>query len=965
MAMAQLEIISPHESTNKVIDLNPNSLLDILFTDLDDTPGGYDGSAGECVVVNTAGNALEFEDCSNATGSVNSSEYWDDLDTPADIDHNLLNNREWSVAGHIIDVDIDMDDNNLDNIDKAYFGTGAFISSDDSNHIDFHADSMDFHGNMSTIWNIILTDSDGSSLHNNLMFGGQHDAWLYYNGSDFIIDPDVVGDGDVVILGDARADNFVGNGSQLTDIIGTLYYADEDWINKNSTNAFIFNESKLATIYYNATQSLAVTGTIDGGVLSDTHHADGSYDGVTFNFSEESGSPGLDLRMNFTDIETFNAGVMRYKTSSLAGDYPVIQLWSYDDSIWEDYPTVAESESFATITQPAFDSTEHVSGEIVQMRIYKASNGNTQNHYYVDWITISKGYGTPAGEEVDPLSVHKTGGTMTGDLDMVNNLILFNASIDYLNNSGGLWWYNAAANFNASIRRLTSAGPEVQTDGLYIKDSRAIHLDALLIDITGMLGLADDQIIGFGDGPIGDNPDVAFYYNSTDERLVMEKKFGGVFHEFFVDANGSFNGSVTADEFCNATTCYSLVDFLLDTNRSDAEILSVSSVYNETDWVLAQSYLNKTYADTIYHPLEDQRVGTTDDVIFNDATVNGELLIENSAPYILFEDTDFLAGDTILKSGSYMGPDVTITLPSGSSTTLAGWSLPANMFTGNTLGMGQDFVHVGNTETKMVYGTDSISFGIKRDEMFKMYYVDAIGPLINIFNDGGKDVDTIVESANDHSLFFLNGGTDKIGISDSSPAALLDVGGGTATSIDGTDDLIVADDLEVDGDLYVEGNGQVDGNFTVNSSKSFLWSSSISVTMNGTSGSSNAMRSIFDEDSYNTFIPHNNSVPKGIIWDTTTGNFTIENAGLYYIDLRAIYNIASTDEVRTTIYKNDEVIWSWTVTVHSAVDPAPNPPALMQDVEAGDKIGFYAGPDDGVDTMQFIKGTTLNIFRIS
>jgi len=51
--------------------------------------------------------------------------------------------------------------------------------------------------------------------------------------------------------------------------------------------------------------------------------------------------------------------------------------------------------------------------------------------------------------------------------------------------------------------------------------------------------------------------------------------------------------------------------------------------------------------------------------------------------------------------------------------------------------------------------------------------------------------------------------------------------------------------------------------------------------------------------------------------------------------------------------------------VHSAIDPAPNPPALMQDVEAGDKIGFYAGPDDGVDTMQFIKGTTLNIFRIS
>lgn len=28
---------------------------------------------------------------------------------------------------------------------------------------------------------------------------------------------------------------------------------------------------------------------------------------------------------------------MRYYTTSLAGDYPVIQLWDYDNSVWEDY----------------------------------------------------------------------------------------------------------------------------------------------------------------------------------------------------------------------------------------------------------------------------------------------------------------------------------------------------------------------------------------------------------------------------------------------------------------------------------------------------------------------------------------------------------------------------------------------------------------------------------------------------
>jgi len=171
-----------------------------------------------------------------------------------------------------------------------------------------------------------------------------------------------------------------------------------------------FNSSKLTTIYYNATQSLAVAGTIDGGTLADTNHQDGKYDGNTFNFSEVSATPGLDLRINFTGITSFNTGIMRYKTASgLTGAYPIIQMWNYNTNAWEDYPPVAQSTTFATITQPVFDSSDHVSGGVAQMRIYKATKGNTGNKYYVDWIAISQGFGTPSGEEVDPYSWHKDG----------------------------------------------------------------------------------------------------------------------------------------------------------------------------------------------------------------------------------------------------------------------------------------------------------------------------------------------------------------------------------------------------------------------------------------------------------------------------------------------------------------------------------------------------------------------------
>ena len=166
----------------------------------------------------------------------------------------------------------------------------------------------------------------------------------------------------------------------------------------------LFGCGSLATVYYNATVAAAIEGTIDGGTITNTQHSDGNYDGILFNFTESAGSPGLDLRINFTNgITSFTQGVVRYMTSALSGDVPVIQLWDYDGGVWEDYPLLSESLTFATISQPVFDAYDHVSNGIVQMRLYKAGNGNINNHYYIDWLAISKGYGVPSGNEVDPI----------------------------------------------------------------------------------------------------------------------------------------------------------------------------------------------------------------------------------------------------------------------------------------------------------------------------------------------------------------------------------------------------------------------------------------------------------------------------------------------------------------------------------------------------------------------------------
>lgn len=216
---------------------------------------------------------------------------------------------------------------------------------------------------------------------------------------------------------------FLGDVNIGTNLIVNGTY---DWTSGDNWNIFdghelTFNVSKLSTTYYAVNSSALYVGTLTGGSLLDTVHTDGHYDSVTVNISETAGSPALEMRMNFTDIDSFNQGIIRYKTSDLVGEAATIQIWDYNLLAWESYPEITESEEFKIIERPIFDYTKYVQGGLVQMRIYKSSNGNTNNDYFFDWITIAKGFGTPAGEEVDPVSFHKTGSIpMEGNADWGN-----------------------------------------------------------------------------------------------------------------------------------------------------------------------------------------------------------------------------------------------------------------------------------------------------------------------------------------------------------------------------------------------------------------------------------------------------------------------------------------------------------------------------------------------------------------
>jgi len=292
-----------------------------------------------------------------------------------------------------------------------------------------------------------------------------------------------------------------------------LSYSNPDFdFNEVKLNATI--DDKLKSTYHNPTQAEAVVGIIDGGTLADVQHSDAKYDGVTFNFSEEVG--GLDLRINFTglDVTDFKRGIMRFKTSNLKGDFPIVQMWSYENSAWEDYPSIWMSETFYTMTQPVFDGANHIQDGVAQMRIYK-DGGNTQNHYYVDWIAIVSGVGLPSGsvdlapywraEDTEEIGNFTTSGYVNASIGYFDDLfagtvnvseILANIDGDlYLkNNTDGLYNVSINTNYNITTSGRIGIGTESPThelnvigdvnitDDLFVGDSASIGASAITYD---------------------------------------------------------------------------------------------------------------------------------------------------------------------------------------------------------------------------------------------------------------------------------------------------------------------------------------------------------------------------------------------------------------------------------------------------------------------------------------------------
>ena len=290
--------------------------------------------------------------------NVNSSDYWDDMDT---INATQMEDNDGTLNILITWLSTAID-NWLSGKDTDDLTEGSTNLYDNSTWNETYADTL-----------YAATGAGNSSFNQSLT------DELYVN---------------------ITGDSMTGNLTNSEWFNGQFNWTTTDEWSSFDGTTFDFNESNLETIYFIADAIQVITGT-GSGDLADIQ----TYNQTTYNVTEDSSD--FELRVNFTGITEFTTLIVRHKVSEVADHTTAIQIWDYGDSAWEGYGFLSEELTSEIQTFGVYDDAEHIDGGVVQVRVYQDELPGSSHIHQFDWVGISKGFGTPVGTEVDPLSFHK------------------------------------------------------------------------------------------------------------------------------------------------------------------------------------------------------------------------------------------------------------------------------------------------------------------------------------------------------------------------------------------------------------------------------------------------------------------------------------------------------------------------------------------------------------------------------
>jgi len=336
---------------------------------------------------------------------------------------NLLVGENITVDGYINGINI----SNLSNEYVPYTGATSDVNIGAHNYITNGSIQWHEQTGIQNLFYINPLLGDGFRMEYWYDFEAANDDWLIFHKTDgndanpdggigFMMSNSSGYNKTVLKIDGGHLANFTNYDITTTGNItanwfnGRFNWTSGDTWNSFNGNTLTFNDSMLSTIYYNASAIQVITGT-GAGTLADIQ----TYNRITYNVTEVLSD--YDLRVNFTGITDFTTLLVRHKCSDDNGHVSSIEIWDYSDSNWEGYGYLTESVTSAIKTLGVYDASDHIQDGIVQVRFFQEEVGNALHIQRFDWVSLSKGYGTPVGQEIDPDFNH-----WLGDPVFLNNI---------------------------------------------------------------------------------------------------------------------------------------------------------------------------------------------------------------------------------------------------------------------------------------------------------------------------------------------------------------------------------------------------------------------------------------------------------------------------------------------------------------------------------------------------------------
>jgi hypothetical protein len=176
-----------------------------------------------------------------------------------------------------------------------------------------------------------------------------------------------------------------------------ITYVQNNYYNQTASDLRYSNISTTYTPY----EVTVVSGTLDAGNITSIQYI---LDGDTLNISEVMVG-GFEVIANYSGVTSIDNIIMREYYSGVLGHEISINLWNYNTNAWDEFSEITNQNGFVVGVYPIIGgSINYVSGGEAMVRLKHIQAGTITHRFYLDYLIVQKGTATTTTSDHDALS---------------------------------------------------------------------------------------------------------------------------------------------------------------------------------------------------------------------------------------------------------------------------------------------------------------------------------------------------------------------------------------------------------------------------------------------------------------------------------------------------------------------------------------------------------------------------------